>query len=150
MPSEAQIAANRSNAASFGLFAVHDFIIPGEEDQYTALAAAMLKQLARAGILEEAFASEIIRAAWRLHRGNAVEGNFDLDPRADPATERTQIALDRGRAHVHRTLQRSITELRVLQTERRIRRRFKLTFHRQAGASGRLQRSQSDVRRIGI
>ena len=147
MATEAQTAANRNNAiastgprtsegkskssrnaVSHGLFSTHDMLNPDEANQFNELAAGMRSglenDLAPEGALEQTFAAEIIRAAFRLRRCASVEDSLfetDLDPMADPATVPAQIAVDRARAETHRILKRSMDELRRLQNERRFR-----------------------------
>jgi hypothetical protein len=143
MATEAQIEANRNNATastgpntsegkskssrnavSQGLFSNRNTFNTSEADEYDELAAAMRKDLAPEGILEQTLANEITRAAWRLRRCARVEDNIfepDLDPMENLATLPIQLSVDRARLQTYRILQRSIAELRKLQNERRFR-----------------------------
>jgi hypothetical protein len=144
MATEAQIAANRANsthstgprtptglanssanATSFGLFTVQDFVAEGENDAHAAFIATWRNQLLPVGPIEETFAIEITRAAWRLRRCARVESELapanQLDPMLDPASAPIQTAVDRAHLHAHNKLRRSITELRRIQTERQFR-----------------------------
>jgi hypothetical protein len=147
MATPAQIAANRrnaehstgarspegkarvaSNAISFGLFSVTDFVRPAEAPEYATFIAAWRKQLAATGPAEETIAVEITRAAWRLRRCALTESELadpaadrQLDPLIDPATAPLQTAIDRAHTNAHSRLLRSMAELRRLQTERHFR-----------------------------
>jgi len=84
----------------------------------------MLKDLSPEGVLEQALANEITRAAWRLRRCARVEDRIfdpDLYAMENLATLPTQLSVDRARLHTYRILQRSLAELRRLQNERRFR-----------------------------
>ncbi len=137
MATEAQIAANRKNAlastgpqtpegkskssgnaVSHGLFSTRIILDSGAAEEFSQLAAGLQKDLAPEGTLEQTFAAEITRAAFRLRRCAHVEDGLladDCTGQADPA------AVDRARAEAHRILKRSMDELRRLQNERRFR-----------------------------
>jgi hypothetical protein len=130
MATAAQIAANQTNAVTFGLFTNRDFVLPNENEEYAALSSALRAELNPQGTLEETFATAILGATWRLRRCAAVEARMALaaneadalDPmEADEPTRRLQISIDRSRAQAHNLLRRSLTELRRLQTQRNIR-----------------------------
>jgi hypothetical protein len=130
MATAAQIAANQTNAVTFGLFTHRDFVLPNENEEYAALSSALRAELNPQGTLEETFATAILGATWRLRRCAAVEARMALaaneadalDPmEADEPTRRLQISIDRSRAQAHNLLRRSLTELRRLQTQRNIR-----------------------------
>jgi len=114
------------NAVSHGLFSAQDTLNETERTQFETLADAMNKDLAPEGILEQTLASEITRAAWRLRRCAAVEDSLvEADPYTDAmagaTTCGTQKSVDRARLQTHRILNRTMTELRRLQNERRFR-----------------------------
>jgi hypothetical protein len=147
MVTEAQIAANRRNAQSstgprteegkaissrnaisLGLFAMQDFVRPGETDAYHQLCTSFWEHLQPSGPLEQTFVSEIIRSTWRLRRCSIVEaslsdrvGDSSIDPMEDPWHSGLQNTVDRASARANNTLRRATTELRRLQTERQIR-----------------------------
>jgi SEC-C motif len=142
MATEAQIAANRNNAqastgattpagkvraslnaVSSGLYSRGDFVLPDEQAQYVEFCASFQTDLQPEGAIEQTLSAEIIHAAWRLRRCSAVAVGMarPLDPMVDPATAQTQQAVDRARNDAHRAFQRSIAELRRLQTERQFR-----------------------------
>ncbi len=142
MATEAQIAANRTNAQastgaitaagkarssrnalSSGLFSRGDFVLPDEQAQYAEFCAAFQTHLEPDGPIEQTLSAEIIHAAWRMRRCSAVAAGLigSLDPMVDPAAAQTQQAVDRARNDAHRAFQRSISELRRLQTERQFR-----------------------------
>jgi hypothetical protein len=125
-------AASSQNATKTGLFSTADFIRPGEEAIHAELNASLHADLAPVGTLELAFVDEIRRALWRLRRCGEIEAGFvsaDLaspipDPMQNEATAQLQLSVDRARAQSHRLLQRSMNELRRLQTERHFRNEF--------------------------
>jgi hypothetical protein len=142
MATEAQIAANRNNAQastgattaagkarssrnalSSGLFSRGDFVLPDEQAQYAEFCASFQTNLEPEGPIEQTLSAEIIHAAWRMRRCSAVAAGLigSLDPMVDPAAAQTQQAVDRARNDAHRAFQRSISELRRLQTERQFR-----------------------------
>jgi hypothetical protein len=142
MATEAQIAANRNNAQastgattaagkarssrnalSTGLFSRGDFVLPDEQAQYAEFCASFQTHLEPEGPIEQTLTAEIIHAAWRMRRCSAVAAGLtgSLDPMVDPAAAQTQQAVDRARNDAHRAFQRSLSELRRLQTERQFR-----------------------------
>jgi hypothetical protein len=142
MATEAQIAANRinaqastgattaagkarssRNALSSGLFSRGDFVLPDEQAQYAEFCASFQTHLEPEGPIEQTLSAEIIHAAWRMRRCSAVAAGLtgSLDPMVDPAAAQTQQAVDRARNDAHRAFQRSLSELRRLQTERQFR-----------------------------
>ncbi len=123
MATEAQIAANRNNALSSGLFSRGDFVLPDEQAQYAEFCASFQAHLEPEGPIEQTLSAEIIHAAWRMRRCSAVAAGLtgSLDPMVDPAAAHTQQSVDRARNDAHRAFQRSLSELRRLQTERQFR-----------------------------
>ncbi|MGD1072054.1 MAG: SEC-C metal-binding domain-containing protein [Bryobacteraceae bacterium] len=115
-------AANPSsrNAVTHGLFAARFFVRPGEEEEYEETLASVIAELDPEGPIEEAFAAEIVGAAWRLHRCRTVEQSLGsaLDPMVGDEEEKKQVSVDRARAQAHNILRRSLTELRRLKAER--------------------------------
>jgi SEC-C motif len=120
-------SSSSRNSISHGLFAMKDFIRPGEEETYADLAAALNGDLRPVGTLEHNLVDEIRGAIWRLNRCRDIEAGFVAtlgsghpeDPMQNEATARLQNSVDRARAHSHRLLQRCTSELRRLQTGRR-------------------------------
>jgi len=142
MATEAQIAANRinaqastgattaagkarssRNALSSGLFSRGDFVLPDEQPEYAEFCVSFQTYLEPEGPIEQTLSAEIIHSAWRMRRCSAVAASLtgSLDPMVDPAAAQTQQAVDRARNDAHRAFQRSISELRRLQTERQFR-----------------------------
>ncbi len=112
--SEAQIAANRENSRTSGLFTAHPFIRPEEQREYALHLADFESTLAPATILESTYACEIAGASWRLRRCNMVEAESIPD-------EAGQQSIDRARAAAHNVIRKATAELRRLQTERQVR-----------------------------
>jgi hypothetical protein len=129
-----QARASR-NALTSGLYSRGDFVLPDERDLYIEFCAAFQSDLAPDGAVEQTLSAEVIHAAWRLRRCSAIasgmagsletspemSSQITVDPMVDPAAVQTQQSLDRARNDAHRAFQRSISELRRLQTERRFR-----------------------------
>ncbi|HZL55624.1 MAG TPA: SEC-C metal-binding domain-containing protein, partial [Bryobacteraceae bacterium] len=80
----------------------------------------LLRDLTPEGVLESTFAAEIMGAAWRLRRCGLIESAFDMIE-DETLLEKQQRSVDRARSQSHNILRKSITELRKLQTERKIR-----------------------------
>ncbi len=141
MATEAQINANRQNAQTstgpqteagkstasqnaltLGLYTRADYVKPEERDLYKEFCETLHTELHPEGLLEETFAAEITGASWRLRRCNAAEAELadyaDKDPMLDDSTEKQRRAIERARSHAHSILNRSVNQLRRLQTER--------------------------------
>ncbi|MGD1073715.1 MAG: hypothetical protein ABSB15_26695 [Bryobacteraceae bacterium] len=163
MATQAQIAANRKNAqastgpktvegkarasqnaVSLGLFTKQNWVRPHEQEEYDTLYNALWNQLSPIGPMEEMFATEIIRGAWRSRRCVTAENDLlqlmddearrahdfqdsyrDMEPYSGPqdpmlraSHAQIQIAIDRARAQATGSVRRATAELRRLQTER--------------------------------
>ena len=146
MATEAQIIANRlnaqastgavtaegksrvsRNALSTGLWSSGDFVRPEEQDIYAEFCAGFQSDLAPEGAVEQTLTAEIVHAAWRLLRCSVIEagmtpiGDEKLDPLLESTMDKTQQSVDRARAQAHRIFHRALSELRRIQTERRLR-----------------------------
>jgi hypothetical protein len=126
----ASINPSSRNALKHGLFAAHDFIREGEREEYAATFADLTRELSPEGVLETAFATEIMGATWRLRRCRLVEsvlaesapaGSSNAGSIDDEAIAKEQKSVDRARAQTFTRLCRSISELRKIQTEHIIR-----------------------------
>src|SRR5258708_25729568 len=145
MATEAQFTANRENAQHstgprtpegrtrssqnalrFGLFSTKNCVQSEETEEYEALSNALWNNMRARGPVQEMFATEVVRAAWRLRRCAEVEatlaekstsGPVVSDPMLDEALLRTQTAVDRARAQAHGIMRRSLADLRRLQAE---------------------------------
>ena len=163
MATKAQIAANRKNAqvstgpksaegkarssrnaVSLGLFTRQNWVRPHEQEEYDNLYDALWNQLSPIGPMEEMFATEIVRGAWRLRRCVTAENDFfqlmddearrahdfqdsyrDMEPYSGPqdpmlraSQAQIQIAIDRARTQATGSVRRATADLRRLQTER--------------------------------
>jgi hypothetical protein len=135
MATEAQIAANRSNAqastgpktiegkarvsrnaAIFGLYSAGDAVRPEEEPTYRLFCEGFQQDLVPEGAMESTLAAEIIHAAWRLRRCAEAESTME-----GGIEDKAQHSIDRARTQALRHFQRAAAELRRLQTERQIR-----------------------------
>jgi hypothetical protein len=144
MASEIQLLANRANAqlstgpvtadgkqrssrnaAALGLFSASAFIRPDENQAYRKFSTAWNAHLAPDGPVEEALVAELVQAAWRLRRCTTLETATWCAPGQDAPTpedlDRMQASIDRARATSLRALQRNLTDLRRIQTERQMR-----------------------------
>ncbi len=129
--SEEGLATSSKNAIKTGLYAATDFIRPGEEAHYAAIARRLQTELVPVTLLEENLVDEILRAMWKLTRCAQIEGAFAAqlatgsEPAPDPmqheSAARLQLSVDRARAQSHRLLHKCTAELRKLQTERQYR-----------------------------
>jgi hypothetical protein len=161
MATAAQIAANRTNAqastgpktaegkakssqnaVSLGLFTKQNCMQPEEREEYHNLYNALWRDLSPIGAMEELFATEIIRGAWRLRRCAMVEATLasyasqknraaheedngkdapyrgTCDPMIYDYSAGTQVAVDRARTQASGAMRRATEDLRRLQTER--------------------------------
>ena len=178
MATQAQIAANRNNAllstgprttegkaqssqnaVSSGLFTRKNCVQPQERDEYNNLYTAMWNNLSPVGPMEEMFATEIVRGAWRLRRCATAEADLSeivegearanhenrliyqpgigpfyraWDPVIDLRHARTQAGIDRARSQTAGIVRRATADLHRLQNERLYR---AATFPEDADAS---------------
>jgi hypothetical protein len=118
-------AAPPPNPLKSGLYSIRDFVRKGQEKEYANTLFDLMAELSPKGILEECFATEIMKSTWRLRRCRNIEFDLsestELDPLIDPQTAIAQKTVDRSRAQSHYLLRRSISELSKLQTARTIR-----------------------------
>jgi hypothetical protein len=152
MATEAQIVANRNNAqastgpvtsagksrvsgnaVSSGLYSSGDFVRPDEHDLYSDFCAGFQADLVPEGAIEQTLSAEIVHAAWRLRRCSVIEAGMSPteDFQLDPLTGKTQQAIDRARTAAHRIFHRAMSELRRLQSERRLRKTDEPSFTKQ-------------------
>jgi hypothetical protein len=136
MSSAAQIAANQANAqlstgpvteagkarssrnsTRLGLFSASSFVREDEKDLYNQFCETYYVDLAPVSPVEETLAREVIQAAWRLRRCTELEATVSGDEPVEEL-ERLQNSIDRARAAAQRSFQRSLAELRRVQTER--------------------------------
>jgi hypothetical protein len=127
MATIAQLKANRQNALAStglrteaGLFSKANFVQPHERAEYDALYNALWNRLNPHDALEGLFATEVIRATWRLRRCATVESSLDSpnDAMLSRETATIQTAVDRARTQPHGVLNRAMAELRRLKAER--------------------------------
>ena len=134
------------NRLTYGLYTHEDYVRPGEAEIYAEFCQTMYDRLLPDNLLEETFVFEITGASWRLRRCAAAEaeladycsGNDETarpyrhecssqndanrrDPLLDDATDKTRRSIERARSAAHSIINRSLNQLRKLQTERIIR-----------------------------
>jgi len=114
------------NAATLGIFSTSAFIRTDEREAYNEFRAAWNARLVPDGPLEETLVGELVQAAWRLRRCTLLE--TASYPAATPGEldrieelDRIQASIDRARTTAQRALQRTLHELRRMQTERQMR-----------------------------
>jgi uncharacterized protein YchJ len=146
MATEAQTAANQNNAQTstgprtaagksrvagnalkFGLVSAKNCVLPEDAEEYSQLSSGLWEDLSPIGPVEQIFATEIIRNTWRLRRCAAVEehlaaGSDVADPMCHEGSASIQAAVDRARTQATGALNRAMTQLTRLQTERWTRR----------------------------
>ena len=135
-------ARSAANATSFGLFTKENCVQPEEREEYDNLYNALWLDLSPRGAMEELFATEIVRGAWRLRRcvaaeaslagwvgytcrqqhetkhGNDVPCPTPRDPSFLTYSQATQAGIDRARSQASGTVRRATADLRRLQNER--------------------------------
>jgi hypothetical protein len=77
-------AAPPPNPLKTGIYSVRDFVRPGEETQYVHTLVNLMTELSPQGILEECFATEIMKSTWRLHRCGNIEQDLAAISETDP------------------------------------------------------------------
>jgi hypothetical protein len=132
-PSRAKLTASRHNITG------QVTLMPNEDrEAFQTFCAALVKDLAPQGALETQLAQSIADDNWRLNRGRAIESNIlalgftkTQGPTGHPGTDALIIAetwaADPKQFHLlslyltrtNRDIQRNLTLLRQLQTERR-------------------------------
>ena len=143
MATEAQINANRANAAkstgpssseglytscknavTTGFWTQTDYVQPGEEEIYHMFVINMHHSFEAVDILEEHLAAQITSAAWRLRRCDLADGELAatsiIDPLLDPALEKRIRSIERARAHSTSVFHRALNQMKKLQKERKI------------------------------
>jgi hypothetical protein len=116
-------STSSANAITLGLFTRKDHVRPEDQVLYNQLAEAARNELTPAGFLEESSVSQIIGANWRLRLCDNAESELtDFSE----ATARTRQSIERARAHALGVLNRFLSQLRKLQTERILREQIPL------------------------
>jgi len=115
-------AASSKNHLITGLYTRLDYVKPEERDLYKEFYDTMFADLGAVTTLEQSYACEITSAAWRLRRCSTVEGELadyrEQDPLLDEKAEKIIRSIERARAAAHAVMNRSINQLRKIQTER--------------------------------
>jgi hypothetical protein len=121
-------AAPPTNPLKSGLYSIRDFVRKGQEKEYANTLIDLMTELSPKGVLEECYATEIMKSTWRLRRCRNIEFDLaesnELDPMIDPKTSDHQRTVDRARAQSHFLLRHSLAQLSKLQTARTIRLQF--------------------------
>ncbi|MBM3810858.1 MAG: hypothetical protein FJW20_04415 [Acidimicrobiia bacterium] len=93
------------------------FVPPGMEEEFERLQSELRRQFAPADFMEEMLFSQLLRAAWTLHRVEARLSGLDKagrDPLAIPEEKliRHYADLRTHQIHALKSLQRALRELR--------------------------------------
>jgi len=142
MPTQSQIDANRENARlstgpitesgksssarnsqTHGLFTRDPHVEPAQQDIYAEFSDSMYIELGPAGLLEDALATEIVGATWRLRQCATADAEVHG---FDETADKTRRSIERARAAANCVLHRSLNRLGKLQTERVIRQQTQL------------------------
>jgi hypothetical protein len=114
-------ARSSRNAVRFGLFSTKNCVRPEETGEYEALSIALWNDMHPQGPIQEMFAAEVVRSAWRLRRCVEVEAGLAEKTTGDPMLDedllRIQISVDRARTQAHGVMRRSLADLHRLQAE---------------------------------
>ena len=116
-------ATSAQNSRTHGLFARKDLVKPEDADLYREFCETTYHELAPAGALEESFASQIIGANWRLRLCDAAEAELED---FTEAADKTRRSIERARSHALNVVNKSLAQLRKLQTERVLREQLQL------------------------
>ena len=104
------------NAIKHGLTSRHLIIRPDEQEEFDDLQTSLYVELDPQGAIETVTFHDLVHAAWNLHRLRRMEAECDL---ADFAA---YDRISRYQARTQRAYYKALKELRVLQTNRVLRR----------------------------
>lgn len=120
--------ASARNATAHGICSREFVILPGEQEHFDELMAALEADLAPAGAFEQELFRQAAHAAWTLRRIRLAEvdllvcqDDFSFDPLLVDANEAKLKRLDIYARRADRAFQRAVHELRATQTERQYR-----------------------------
>ena len=144
MPSSEQVEANRRNslkstgprteegkAASSQNSRTHGFsskqfvIIPGQEEEFETFSGNLRENVQPEGALEDELFVQLLHSAWNLRRCRLAEtelaANVTVDPLLDDTNEAKLRRIDLYARRAQAAFNRTLKELRVIQTERQYR-----------------------------
>jgi hypothetical protein len=118
-------ARSSRNALKHGLTAGEVVVEPGREQEFHDYRDALLQDLGPQGATEMDIFNRLVHAGWTLQRIREIESGMMregiLDPLLDEAETRTLDRMLRYYSLYERIYNRSLKELRVLQTNRALR-----------------------------
>jgi hypothetical protein len=118
-------AASSRNALKHGLTAKEVVVEPGREAEFEAYRDDLSQDLGPEGAAEMELFNRAVHAGWNLHRIREIESAMMregiLDPLLDESETRTLDRMLRYYSLYDRIYNRSIKELRILQTNRALR-----------------------------
>src|SRR5438067_51963 len=113
------------NATRHGLTAQHLVIREDEREEFAAFLNDLEKELDPKGAVERVTFDDLLHAAWTLHRLRRIEAETSLgtlDDFTDPQTTAVLDRLSRYQSRTQRAYYKALRELRILQTNRALRR----------------------------
>lgn len=108
------------NAVKHGLTSKDIIVRPDEREEFEALQADLLAEIAPFGALEGLLFEQLLHAAWNLRRVRRLEAQlYDgvTDPLANDALEAKINTLARHQARHERSFHRALRELKALRTQ---------------------------------
>ena len=118
-------AKSSRNALKHGLTAQDVVVEPGREAEFEAYRDALQQDLGPEGAAEMEFFNRLVHAGWTLQRIREIESAMMregiLDPLLDESETKTLDRMLRYHTTFERTYNRSLKELRILQTNRALR-----------------------------
>ena len=109
------------NALKHGFSSKKFIVMPGQEDDFKKLQSDLIAEVRSEGALELNLFSQLLRDAWTLHRielRQAEMAESGRDPMFDAACEKEFDRIERYHARAQGGFQRSMRQLRTLQTNR--------------------------------
>ena len=113
------------NATRHGLTAKHLVVREDEREELAAFHTELETELDPQGAVERATFHELLHAAWSLRRFRRIEAECSLgtlDDFTDPQTAAVLDRLTRYQSRAQRAYYKALRELRILQTNRALRR----------------------------
>jgi hypothetical protein len=118
------------NAVKHGLTSKDIIVRPDEREEFEALQADLLAEIAPFGALEGLLFEQLLHAAWNLRRIRRLEAKaFDgaADPLEDDKLAQLLDRYARYQARYERTFHRVLKELKAVQTQRTV--NFTYTYY---------------------
>ena len=114
-------AISSMNALKHGFSSEKFIVMPGQEDDFNKLQSDLIAEVRPEGALETTLFHGLLRDAWTLHRielRQAEMAESGRDPLFDPTCEKEFDRIERYHARAQSGFNRSLRQLRTLQTNR--------------------------------